>query len=45
MVMVPGEVMWPVFGSMPPSGTSLMIGAHKALPILRAIASQLVCST
>ena len=40
-----GEVMWPLFGSMPPSGTNFTIGAHKALPILRAMASQFACST
>ena len=45
MVMVPGLVMWPVFGSMSPSGTYLTIGAHSALPSLRAMASQLACST
>ena len=44
-LIVPGEVMWPVGGSMSPSGTCLMTGAHSALPILRAIASQLACST
>ena len=45
IVIVPGDAMWPVLGSMPPSGTSLMIGAHRAFPILRAMASQLACST
>ena len=45
IVIVPGEAMWPVFFSMSPSGTYFTIGAHKALPILRAIASQFACST
>ena len=43
--IVPGDAMWPVFFSMSPSGTNLTIGAHSALPILRAIASQFACST
>ena len=37
--------MWPVGGSMSPSGTNGTIGAHSALPSLRAIASQLARST
>ena len=45
MVIVPGETMWPVFGSMLPSGTYFTMGAHNAFPILRAMASQLDCST
>ena len=37
--------MWPLGGSIFPSGTSLMIGAHSASPSSRAIASQLARST
>ena len=44
-VIVPAVSMWPLFGSMLPSGTNFTIGAHRALPILRAMASQLACST
>ncbi len=45
MLMVPGLAMCPLTGSIPPSGTNFTIGAQSALPSLRAIASQLACST
>ena len=45
MLIVPGDAMCPLAGLMLPSGTNFTIGAHSALPIFRAIASQFVCST